>query len=791
MKLKTWIWILAIALFGSVLYLQSLRFEYTLDDGIYSHFNRVTTKGLEEWPEVFKYGSMNFIQISPTNTGIYRPFTLMTFALENELVGEFDPQVSHAINVLLYFGLLMVLGFFLSDLLKMRSLPWWIAGFVLLIYAVHPLHVEVVASVKSRDTLLSSLFAFGAILIWMRTQPKPKPIHWIAVIGLYFLSLISKEESIPLIALVGLIAYFFQGKKPLQAAIATLPFAGTAAFYLVIRGMILEKSVTIYDSYINSVMYLTSGGERMATNFYIYLQYIKLLFFPHPLSWDYSFSQLVVQNFSNPWVWASVLFFGGMIYLAVRGFRKKSLLSFGLILYFATFSIFANLIPSLTIGSNLGERFMFVPSLAFVLVVVYLVFRLGEKLMPQRSYLLPLVVLLPVVAGFTWKTIDRTQDWESNLTITRADVISAPRSWRTHTFYAEELRGIAAKLKKDHPDSAQNLYLEAKKEYEIMFGVLGKDMPVSQYLSTYAEVLINLGDSVQAVAVLEEGVKKNPKAFYPLFQLGRFAFDQNRFEEAEGYYLQALQADQPNFGPVYRNLGMTYSRQSEKDKAVAALEKSLEYWDDPDVRRALGFIYSELGQTAKAQEYLDLEDSATPEEMTFITSVLRGNGALSEGNYAVALAEYQKIEPIYEQVEGSTKFPTFFAAYAKSLLETGDTLKAKVNFLRAVNEMDTKDPVVFTNLGTIAFMKDREYAKAEQYFQRAIDLEHPDKFSAYSNLGMTQIVQRKEQLAAANFEKALEYGTSKAVLGNLTLLYQSLGNTEKANYYRQQLAVSN
>ncbi|MFC3414088.1 hypothetical protein [Algoriphagus hitonicola] len=90
MKIKTWTWVLAIALFGTLIYLPSLRFQYTLDDGIYSHFNRVTVKGLEEWQEVFKYGSMNFIEISPTNTGIYRPFTLLTFALENELVGKFD-----------------------------------------------------------------------------------------------------------------------------------------------------------------------------------------------------------------------------------------------------------------------------------------------------------------------------------------------------------------------------------------------------------------------------------------------------------------------------------------------------------------------------------------------------------------------------------------------------------------------------------------------------------------------------------------------------------------------------
>ncbi|WP_111670488.1 tetratricopeptide repeat protein [Algoriphagus litoralis] len=791
MKIKTWTWVLTIALFGTLIYLPSLHFQYTLDDGIYSHFNRVTVKGLEEWQEVFKYGSMNFIEISPTNTGIYRPFTLLTFALENELVGKFDPGVSHGVNLVLYFILLVILGFFFQELLSKKKFPWWFAALILLLYAVHPLHVEVVASAKSRDTLLSAVFAFGAIWIWWRREGNLKPLQWVLVLGLYFLSLISKEESIPLIALVGLIAYFFLGKKPLQAALSALPFAGTAALYLLIRGMILDKAATVYDSYINSIMYLADGSERIATNFYIYLQYVKLLFFPHPLSWDYSFSQLNVQQFSSPVVWFSIAFFGVLIYLAIRGFKKRSLLSFGLILYFATFSIFANLVPAFTIGSNLGERFMFVPSLAFAFLIVYLLYLLGKKFLPKQTYLIPLIILIPVLLGFTWKTIDRTKVWESNLTITRADVISAPKSWRTHTFYAEELRRIAGELKKENPDSARVLFTEARREYESMIGILGKDLPVSQYLGTYAEVLINLGDSAQAIAVLEENIKKNPKAFYPLFQMGRFAFERNDFEEAESYYLQALQSTSPNMGPLYRNLGLTYSRQSKREQAVLALEKSLEYWDDPSIRNALGFLYSELGQPEKAAQYLNTEGTNSPEEVLFVQAVLKGNEALGKSDFRTARSEYQKIEPIYDQVEGQTKFPTFYAAYGKSLMETGDTTAAKTNFLRAANDMKSTDPVVFTNLGTIAFMKDKNFSQAEEYYQKAIDLGHTDKFSAYSNLGMSQIVQRKEAQAAASFEKALEYGTSRPVLGNLYLLYQSLGNPEKANFYRQKLAVSN
>lgn len=149
MKEKNWIWIVCIAIFGSGLYFQSISFDYTLDDGLFIISNRITTKGMEEWTELFKYGSMNFIEISPVNSGIYRPFTLLTFALENELVGKFNPMVSHSINLILYFSLLIILGWILVFLIQKRSLPWWVGGLTLFLFAVHPVHVEVVASAKA------------------------------------------------------------------------------------------------------------------------------------------------------------------------------------------------------------------------------------------------------------------------------------------------------------------------------------------------------------------------------------------------------------------------------------------------------------------------------------------------------------------------------------------------------------------------------------------------------------------------------------------------------------------
>jgi tetratricopeptide (TPR) repeat protein len=464
-------------------------------------------------------------------------------------------------------------------------------------------------------------------------------------------------------------------------------------------------------------------------------------------------------------------------------------LSFGLIFYFSTFSIFANISSGLIIGSNMGERFLFLPSLSFCFLVVFGLYNLGLKIKNNAPYLFPALVLLPFLAGFTWKSFDRTKDWKNGFTITSQGAIDSPNSWRTHALYGEELKKMGLELKKTNQDSSSKLLLLAKLEYESMLEIFEEKTPVFQYIGSYADVLWNLGDSTGALNMLEENVRINPKGFYALFQLGRLNFELKNYEIAVDYYLRALKANNPNFGPTYRNLGLTYNRLNQKGNAVITLEKSLEYWDDPEIRRSVGFLYSELGAFEKAASFLIADEAKTPEEILFVNSILKGNNAFSKQNYRAAIPEYQKIVPIYDLVDGRSKFQTFYAVYAQSLSQTGDTVNSQKYFLLAANEIKSKDPVVYTNLGTIAFLKDKKFAQAEEYYQKAIDLDVKDKFNGYSNLGMTQLVQRKERDAMKSFEKALEYGQNKTLISNLFLISKSLGETEKMKHYGDKLGI--
>ncbi|MFC3880508.1 tetratricopeptide repeat protein [Algoriphagus namhaensis] len=788
-NIKANFWVVLIAIFGSMLYVHTHDFGYSGDDGIYSHFNRVTKEGLDNWQELFEYGSMNFIQINPVNSSIYRPLTLLTFGLENELAGGFSAPIGHRVNIVLYALVLMVIGWLLVRLVQIRNLPIWLALMILLLYAVHPIHSEVVASVKSRDTLLCSLFAFSAILIWVNSGPKPKVFQQIIVAVFFFLSLISKEESIPLMALVAAISYFFFQKSLKDSIFSVAPFLIPVVTYMGIRAVVLDEAITIYNSMINSILYGTTPGELLATNFYIYIQYIKLLFFPHPLSWDYSFSQFTVQSFANPLVWFSVLFFGGLLFVAYKGFKTRNLFSFGIIFYIATFSIFANLSRALIIGSNLGERFQFIPSLAFCFLICYGLFKLSDRFSTFKKPLFIGVVLLPIVLAFSWKTVDRAKVWESNLTLSASGVKTSPKSWRTHMFYGDELRQRGSNVLRSYPDSAKMYFAEAVKELDKGYEIIAGKVGVSQFLGSLAESYLGLGDSTKAISILERSTIENPNSSFAFIKLGYVELARKNVPRAEEWFIKGLKAPNPDYFGLYKALGTLYDRENENLRAIAAFKKALEYSDDREVKRALGFLYFQEGDEKTAKTYFPEDEDIDMDEVRFIKDLKLANLAFKKENYQESVVLYASILDRFEEYGGSEKYPKFYGAYGESLIETGDTIQSK-NYLLKAYDLNPIEPVICMNLGVISFFHDKDYNEAARYFKESIDAGIGDLYSAWVNLGSSQIVAGKEADAVESFEKALEIKPTVLAVKNLYLLNKNLGNQEQAKYYLSLLQPS-
>jgi hypothetical protein len=124
----------------------------------------------------------------------YRPITLLSFYIENHIFKE-SPLISHLINVLIFcisvitfYKLILATGFKNADRFALLASA---------IFALHPIHTEVVNSIKNRDELLALLFALLSFKCLLGFNGKNYRIIIYSCL-LFSLGLLSKKSIIPL-----------------------------------------------------------------------------------------------------------------------------------------------------------------------------------------------------------------------------------------------------------------------------------------------------------------------------------------------------------------------------------------------------------------------------------------------------------------------------------------------------------------------------------------------------------------------------------------------------------------
>src|SRR5690606_34251573 len=113
---------------------------------------------------------------------------------------------------------------------------WWNLPFVAtLLYLAHPLHTEVAANIKSRDEIMSLLFAlcaFREVLLYLEQK---RSAHLVFGSLWFFASLLSKESSVTFLGVIPLALLFFPKGDLKQSLISVSPLIAATAVYLAIR----------------------------------------------------------------------------------------------------------------------------------------------------------------------------------------------------------------------------------------------------------------------------------------------------------------------------------------------------------------------------------------------------------------------------------------------------------------------------------------------------------------------------------------------------------------------------
>lgn len=572
-----------------ILYANTLGNGYAVDDKFVLLENKLTQKGFSGIPALLTTDSFQgFLGTSENKLagGRYRPLALVTFAIEYSLWKE-NPAASHAVNLILYAGIILALFRFLTSALPpdKRMLAFAAAA----LFALHPIHTEAVANIKGRDELLSLLFTLLALINVVRYARTDRLNYLFYGLGTYFLALLSKENGLMLLGLAPLTLYFFSDANRNKIFRLSAYFGGVALFYIFLRITLtgLSLSDDMEEAMNNSYLYATPV-QRYATVFFVLLIYLKLLFVPYPLSWDYSYSQIEYRNFSDLEVWAAILTYTALLGFAIWGLRKKEILAFGIWFYLISLFIVSGLVVNIG-GVFLGERFLFQPSIGFAIVGATFLYWLGDKIARKKELIFGGIALVALPAG-GW-TIARNFQWENNETLYLADVKSTPKSARANQGAAAVLltrsdkgtdpqkKEADFKLALAYLDSALKIYPRFVDAYVNLAGAyyVHKDYEIAEKYLSIADSISPLNQAVYdlrnavAIGYYNRGVDstkiKNYAGAAPwLAKAISLSPKKDNF-----YYTQAI---------VYANLNDIESAKQSFKKALALAPNNAQYWYD-------------------------------------------------------------------------------------------------------------------------------------------------------------------------------------------------------------------
>ncbi|GEC73676.1 pentatricopeptide repeat domain-containing protein (PPR motif) [Flavobacterium flevense] len=615
------VWFLAIVSF--LLYANTLKHGFVLDDIAVIEQNSFVKKGLAGIPELFS--TLYWQGYWDSNAGLYRPMSLVFFAIEWQLSPN-NPFIHHFFNVL-YYSLSIVLLFkVLHFYLKAYSI--WITFFIVLLFAVHPIHTEVVANIKSRDEIFCLLFFMLSIYF---TLIKEKKIHQFIGALFFLFCLLSKEAGVLFLPIFLFLVWLKFNKERSTLFAKTIPIISISVLWLTLHRYIILSSPfkRIEYSYLdNSLFACDDVSSKIATGFTIFARYIVKAVYPYTMSYDYSFNQIPCVTLSSFSFIISLLLVG-LLFWGVYFFRNKnSIISFGVLFFLITIFLAVNIV--VLIGTTMGDRLLYTPVLGIIITLVFLLFHFSKKTELKTFYHPSIYFLSFIVLFFSFKTFDRNKVWKSNTTLFTEDLLNSPNSARVNFNYAtvffNQLSSDVELQKQQLPfiiDSYKKaLTIDPNDKGSLTnLGVCYyrmKDYKSSIYYTKRALALVetdyslqsNLADAYfrnnnldEAISIYKELVRNNYILENTYSYYGAALFGKKKYIEAIAVFKEGIKQNASS-AELWMNYGNALAASGNLREAITAFEKVYEL--NPNDKNALKFltmVYQQLGDIEKANYY--------------------------------------------------------------------------------------------------------------------------------------------------------------------------------------------
>ena len=581
-----------LVLTACALYAHTLQHGFTRDD--YDLILRCNSvKELSNIPGLFVSPFFPADQ-SGASPRYYRPLVSATFAVDYAIGGPDHPGVFHFTNVALYAACVAAVFALFSHVIPSRTGAFLAA----LIFATHAIHTESVAWISGRTDVLSALFmclAMIAVLRARRITPSPgsengdesvRRRHWLlaGTFGAMLLALFCKEVAfalLPLYVVLELVAPVESKKtSKLRRFTPGLALLGASLVYMGLRWFALSGVETRAGTRLVAP-WQPSGLATVAN---CVLQYVGKLSLPVNLSADFE-----VLPFQTIWgLWPLLALAGALALLAVTIYATVRNWGVGIALWLMWFSL-APVLHIVPIAETVAERFVFVPSIGFCIILGLAADRLLRS--TPRHGAIALGAMLALAAAHGTLTVQRNPDWHSDRTLSISSVRAAPHVPRSHLSL-----GMVYENQKLYRRASLHYRRAAELAERLTLGGRRGQMPTA-YLRL-AACARKLGNPKRALTYVETAVRRNPrnsallmekakileqmareqdaKAAWPAAYVaqGRALALSGDFDRAEKSYRAALDRDPGNYEAHYR-LAELHSRRGALGNALREAQKAL------------------------------------------------------------------------------------------------------------------------------------------------------------------------------------------------------------------------
>ncbi|MEO6053719.1 MAG: tetratricopeptide repeat protein [Chthoniobacterales bacterium] len=403
---------LGIALLTFLLYVPSLKSDFVYD-AEYQVLNNDYIHTPSNFAEVISLRVLNR-DVLDNN----RPVQLLSLMLNSLCFGQRSFGY-HLTNILIHCINATLLVILLTELFGATRRSRVAIACGVLVFALHPVNVEVVAEVSSREDALAALFILTGLLLAVKFSVVNERTKWFYAAGTLFAFLLavgSKETGVAAPFLLGLYWLLYKrGERSRDWAVFI-----TCAFF-VVGAFIFARFAfqpQMVKTFVQAPTYL--GGSFAKVFLYeprIWAFLIHNIFWPFHLSADYVVKDMAWISLPAALV-TLALFVSAQFGLA----WKNKVALFGVVLFWLALAPASNFIP---LFRPAADRFLYLPMVGLALSVSALLFLVYGNRNLYRSLVVICVLSLCVMAGLTWK---RQAVFSNSLNLWRDTIVKSPFS---------------------------------------------------------------------------------------------------------------------------------------------------------------------------------------------------------------------------------------------------------------------------------------------------------------------------------------------------------------------------